>query len=59
MTVAELIAALKALPQDLPVVLMEAEGDDYHDLDAIEQGTVIVEGQGGGDEERAAVQLFP
>ena len=54
MTVAELIVALKALPQDLPVVLMDDEGEGSFDIDEIDQGVVV-----DGEEEIEAVRLFP
>jgi hypothetical protein len=54
MTVAELIAALKALPQDMPVVIMDDEGEGSFDIDEIDQGIVV-----DGDVEVEAVRLFP
>lgn len=54
MTVAELIAALQALPQSLPVVLMDEEGESSFDIDEIDQGVVVEDGV-----EHQAVRLFP
>lgn len=54
MTVAELIAALKALPQDLPVVIMDEEGEGSFDIDEIDQGVVVEDGK-----EVQSVRLFP
>ncbi len=54
MTVAELISALQALPQNLPVVLMDEEGESSFDIDEIDQGVVVDDG-----EEQEVVRLFP
>lgn len=58
MVVSELIAALKALPQDLPVVIMDADGESCFDIDVIDQGVAMVDID-GDVEEQDAVRLFP
>ncbi|HWA20758.1 MAG TPA: hypothetical protein VG735_00010 [Caulobacterales bacterium] len=54
MTVSELIAALKSLPESLPVVIMDEEGEGSFDIDEIDQGVVV-----DGETEIEAVRLFP
>ena len=54
MTVAELIAALKSMPQDAPVVIMDEEGEGSYDIDEIDQGVVVEDGV-----EHNAVRLYP
>jgi hypothetical protein len=44
MTVSELIAALKSMPQDMPIMIMDEEGESSFDVDEIDQGAVIDEG---------------
>lgn len=54
MTVAELITALKTMPQNMAVVLMDEEGEGSYDIDEIDQGVIVDDGK-----EIDAVRLFP
>lgn len=54
MTVSELIAALQKMPQNIPVVIMDEEGEGSFDIDEIDEGVVV-----DGDNEMQAVRLFP
>jgi hypothetical protein len=54
MTVAELIAALKDLPQNMQVVLMDEEGEGSYDIDEIDTGVID-----DGGKEVEVVRLFP
>jgi hypothetical protein len=54
MTVAELIVILSGMPQDLPVMLMDEDGEGSFDIEEVDQGVVTDD-----DVEIDAVRLFP